>query len=197
VIALFLISVFGFKYYRLTKKKSYLTLALSFVMMGIAFLFKVMTNFTLYYKVEATRQIGFVTLTYHTIKSSNTMFFMGWLFFRLLTLLGLYVLYSIYVKRQTHSNLILIVYLIIISTYFSQSRYFIFHLTSLLLLGFICYQYKLLYKRNKSKASLSLLVSFVIIALSQILFIFIFLSKTFNTLMWRNLRPALIAVRRG
>lgn len=173
VIVLFLIGYFGIKYYKLNKKnKNYLVLASSFFMLAVSFLFKILTNFTIYYHTIETRTLGALTLTYHAVKSSNLFFIIGFLMYRILTLLGLYLLYSIY-QKQTKPNIFLVVYLLLIVTYFSSSAFYIFHLTSFILLLFITSQYIKNYKNNKIETTRSLAYSFGIITISQVLFILV------------------------
>ena len=171
-----MIGIFAAKYYKIDKKnKNYLLLAISFFTLAASFIFKILTNFTIYYREIETKNIGFATLTYHTIESTNILFFVGFMLYHILTLLGLYLLYSIYTK-QTKSNMLLIIFLIIISTYFSQSAYYIFHLTSLIFLVLITMQYWSIYKKNKLISSKILTFSFALIALSQIIFMFVKLN---------------------
>lgn len=179
ILVLISIAIFSVKYYKInTKNKNYFYLASSFFILALSFMFKILTNFTIYYKILTTRQIGFVTLTYQTIRSTDTLFFVGFLLYRILTLIGLYILYSIY-QKQTKSNILIIVYLILVLTYFSQSAYYIFHLTSLLLLAFITSQYYKNYQKRKQYETKLLAYSFAIITISQLLFIFIRLNLHF------------------
>src|SRR3989339_586586 len=82
VFVLFLIAFFVRKYYKLAENKNYLYLAISFFMVGVSFLFKIMMNFTIYYHILETRDFGIVTFTYHTMRSSDTLFFVGFLIYR-------------------------------------------------------------------------------------------------------------------
>jgi hypothetical protein len=173
IFVLFLIAFFSIKYYKINKKnKNYLLLATSFILMALSFLFKIITNFTIYYRILETRKLGFMTFTYDIVKSSNVLFFAGFLMHRILMLLGLYMLYSIYLK-QNKFNIFLIAYLILISTYFSRSAYYIFHLTSLIFLIIITLQYFKNYKTTKHKTNKWLAYSFSVITASQIVFVFI------------------------
>ena len=174
IFVLLLIAFFSLNYYKVDRKnKNYLHLAISFFLITLSFLFRILTNFTIYYKVFETKQLGLFTLTYQVIKSTGTLFFIGFLLHRTLMLLGLYMLYSIYQKNQSKSNILIISYLIIISTYFSQSAYYIFHVTSLILLLLITAQYYKNYTRNKNPTTKLLATSFVMITISQIFFMFV------------------------
>ncbi len=173
IFVLFLIAFFSIKFYKLNKRnKNYLFLALSFIFIGCSFIFKIITNFTIYYHVLETRRIGFMTFTYNAVNSSHILFFVGFLMYRLLMLFGLYMLYSIYLKQQK-SNIFLISYLIIISTYFSSSTYYLFHITSLFFLVIITYRYLKNYKKNRDSTTKLLAYSFGMITLSQVVFVFV------------------------
>jgi len=173
IFVLFLIAFFSIKFYKLNKRnKNYLFLALSFIFIGCSFIFKIITNFTIYYHILETRRIGFMTFTYNAVNSSHILFFVGFLMYRLLMLFGLYMLYSIYLKQQK-SNIFLISYLIIISTYFSSSAYYLFHVTSLFFLVIITYRYLKNYKKNRDFTTKLLAYSFGMITLSQVVFVFV------------------------
>jgi hypothetical protein len=179
VIVLLLIAYFSLKYYNMNKKnKNYLFFSTSFGLIALSFIFKIITNFTLYFISVETTNIGLFTLTYNSVHSSNILFTMGFLIYRVLTLLGLFILYSIYSKPKL-INFILIIYLIILSSYFTRSIYYLFHLTSLILLLGIIVQYLNNYKKNHKNASKWLIYSFLLIALSQIIFVFVGINSLF------------------
>ena len=173
IIVLGLIASFSVRYYKLERKnKNYLYLSVSFLLIAFSFIFKIIANFTIYYHVFETKTIGLYTITYQTVTASGILFFAGYLIYRLLSVLGLYLLYSIYQKNQPKSNIFLIVFFILISTYSSQSAYYIFHLTSFVFLSLLTIQYYSNYKKNKQLTSKLLANSFAVIAASQIFFMF-------------------------
>ena len=172
MLVLLLIAYFSIRYYEIDKRKNYLFLALSFVIMAVSFIFKIITNFTLYSSIIRTAQFGALTFIYPSLQSSDILFTVGFLIHRILMLLGLLLLYSIYTKTN-RSSLFIITYLILISTYFSWPAYYLFHLTSLIFLYFITLHYWNSYKRIKHDTNRWLLYSFSLITLSEIVFIFI------------------------
>lgn len=177
---LLLIASFAVKYYKLNKNnKNYLYLASSFFLIALSFLFKILTNFTIYYKVFVTRHLGNYILTYPAIQVSNILFFVGFSLYRFLTLLGLYMLYSIYQKNQSKSSIFLMVFFILVLTYFSELEYFIFHIIALALLALITLQYYSTYRKNKQPTSKLVTASFAIIGASQIFSIFIFYNNVY------------------
>ena len=178
IFVLVLIAFFSLRSYKVRKNKNYIYLAASFIILAVSFLFRILTNFTVYYKVLETKDLGFITLTYQTIKTSEALFIIGFFAYRLLNLLGLYFLYSIY-HKQPKSNIFLISYLILVSTAFNKLTYHIFHLTSFILLIFITRQYLKNYYDNKSKAAKLIAFSFGIITSSEIFFGLVTVSTRF------------------
>ena len=178
LLVLLLIAFFSFKYYKIKKNKNHIYLGFSFCLIALSFLFKILTNFTVYYNVLETHNFGLLTLTYQTTKVSEILFYAGFLAYRLLMLVGLYMLYSIYVK-QPKSNILLVIFFILVSTYFSQSAYYIFHLTALFLLALITVHYCKNYFNTKNKSTKILASSFGIITLSHLFSMLANLSTRF------------------
>lgn len=175
---LLLIAFFSFRSYKIRKNRNYIYLAASFTVLALSFLFRILTNFTVYYKVLETRDLGYITLTFHTIKTSEALFIVGFFVYRLLNILGLYILYSIY-QKQPKSNIFFIIYLILISTIFNSLAYHIFHLTSFILLILITKQYIQNYFKNKNKATKMIAFSFGVITSSEIFFGLVTVSTRF------------------
>jgi len=178
IFVLSLIAYFSIKYYKISKNKQYLFFAGSFISIALSFLFKVVTNFTLYFNIINIKHLGLITMTYNTIKSSNILSDIGFLLYRLLMLVGLFMLYSTYSKNKKINN-ILILYFIFVLAYFSKSAYYVFHITALIFLFLITWQYWKNYQKSKIITTKLLIYSFCLITLSQIIFIFIGLHTTF------------------
>jgi hypothetical protein len=179
IFVLILIAYFSFKYYHLSyKNKKYLLLSSSFFVMGLSFLFKIVTNFTLYYSTIHTQQLGLFVLTYKVFHSSDILFSIGFLIHRILMLIGLFILYLVYSKTNK-VDILIFTYFIFILTYFSRSEFYVFHLTSLLFLIIITYQYWQNYKKVKHSNNLWLFYSFILIIVSQLIFVFMGFNHTF------------------
>ncbi|MBI2559184.1 hypothetical protein HYW20_07730 [Candidatus Woesearchaeota archaeon] len=169
IFVLLSIALFSLRSYKIRKNRNYIYLAVSFIVLAGSFLFRILTNFTVYYNILETRDLGFVNLTYQTIKASDALFIVGFFVYRLLNLLGLYMLYSIY-NKQPKSNIFLIVYLIFVSTTFNKLTYHVFHLTSFTLLALITRQYFKNYSKNRKKVTKFIGYSFGVVASSEIFF---------------------------
>ncbi len=175
IVILFLIAFFSLKYYRLSKNKNYLFLSASFFMISLSYFFKIITNFTIYYQVLQTKRFIFGTITYTAVESSDILFVVGFLLYRLLILLGFFFLYSIYEKPSKFA-MIFIAYLLIVSTYFTNSAYFMFHITALILLSFISYTFYRNCRKNKQKTSMLLFFGFLVITVSHLMSTFVIIN---------------------
>ncbi len=177
ILILFLIGIFSLKYYRINPaKKTHLWLALSFFMISLSFLFKITTNFRIYYDVNVTRNIAGMLYSYDLLRYTDILFYIGTLAHRIFMLLGLYSLYSIY-NKNTKSEFLLSTYLLIIIAVFTHSNYYIFHFTSFILTALIAWKYRQNYRNRKSEPAKLLAISFGIITLSHLLFCFVMLSQ--------------------
>lgn len=172
VIVLSMIGFFSLKFYYLDKKNTkYLYFATAFFLIAAGFLFNILTNFTIFYTAIEVRDLGLFKVSYQVLKESHILFIIGFFFYRVLTLSGLYVLYSLYSgKKDIHTNLLVLFFIIVLS-YFTRSADYIFHLAVLLMLGFITYTYYKNYKRCKDCTAKYLWISFTVIAFSHLLFV--------------------------
>lgn len=170
---LLLIAFFSLRYFKVDRKnKNYLYLASSFLLIALSFTAKILTNFTINYHVLETINFGTFSLVHRSIKTSDALFFAGYLFHRILMLLGLYALYSIYQKHQSRANMFIAAFLIIVSVYFSKSEYYTFHLTALLLLILVTKQFYINFRKSGQFTAKLLAISFAVISASQIFFMF-------------------------
>lgn len=171
VLVLLLIAAFSLRFYFLKKEdnKNYLFFAVSFILLAISFLWKIVTDITVVYDIVKAKQIGVLTITYQTLYTEKLLFLAGHFAHYLFMLLGLYILYVV-LNRKSTMNHLFILYFIIITTIFSNFNYFIFHLTAFVLFLGIAYRYFIIYKSNKRKSTKLLFTSFCILALSQLLF---------------------------
>lgn len=178
LLVLLLIAIFATKYYRIKKSKNYLYLALSFYLIALSFFSKILINFTIYYQVLHTQVIGSIEYTQVILKSSEILAISGLFFYRLFTLLGLFLLYSIY-EKQSKANIILMAYFMTISIFFSKEEYYIFYLTTFIFFGIISNRYYQNYRKNKEKTSGMLAASLSAITLSQVFFMSVKIAKYF------------------
>ena len=173
ILVLILLGFTSLKHYKMCSSKSYLYLASSFFMIAISFVFKMLTNIAIFYSHLVSRDLGVVTSTMEVVRSYNIFSIFSFFFYVLFNLIGLYMLYSIYQPRQPRSNVFLITFFILMLTYFSRPAFYLFHLTSFLLTGFIAITFYNKYMKTKFKRTKLLSYGFGVIALSQAFFMFI------------------------
>ncbi len=173
---LILIAVFVTRYYRINKSRNYLYFAISFYIIALSFLSKILINFTIYYQILHTQVIGSIQYTQTILRSSEILAISGLFFYRLLTLGGLFILYSIY-EKQSKANILLMAFFIITSVFLSKEEYYIFYVLSFIFLGIISNRYYQNYKKNKKKETAMLAASFAVITLSQVPFILVSFTK--------------------
>jgi len=97
----------------------------------------------------------------------------GFLLYAIFTIFGFYILYALTSKHTLIStDYIVIAYFIVISMYFAWFNYILLYVTSLMFLIAVIRRYFVSYFETKYKNKLNLAISFLIISLSQLIFIF-------------------------
>jgi len=172
IFVLLLIAFFSIRYYNIKKNKNYIYLTMSFVILAGSFLAKILINFNVYYKLIETQDLGVVSAVYQSMKATHSIVITSFVVYWLAMIFGYYILYSIY-QHQSLSNFLFGAYLISAYTYMAYPDYRTFHITLLVILGLITALHLKRYLNNKYLATKLVAVSFGIIAVSQVFFIFI------------------------
>lgn len=160
------------RYYRVSGRYKHMLVASAFGVIALGFVINVLRNFVFYFS-DTPWLISFSQL-------ASSALFVTWMVVlaRVITVVGLFMLYSLYYKNARCTN-VLVVFLLVTSMVLSSSAYFVFHLTSLLLLGFISAHYLNTYLARGGRGKQFLAVGFLFIALSQLIFIFAALNPWF------------------
>lgn len=177
IIAVLLIALASYKYYRINRDQKYGHLALSFFVIASSFLLKALSySLMYYYKIIQLDEITLVVKVVETpiqgIRPSFILFTMTLFLYRFLHLIGLYMLYYVYKRKYQRPDILIAVASIFLITYFSHQSWFAFHTLAFVLLGILVSHYYKLYMKNKRKNTKVLVMSFSIIALSQAIFVF-------------------------
>jgi len=178
-LILFLFFVLAFRSYKTSKNKSSLYLGLGFLLIAFGEISTILTKIVLYYNIVFTKNIDGILITYTLLRSVNWFYYIGLFLNKFLTLAGLYMLYLLSINNKKKPDVFLAVYLILISALFSQVTYYVFHITALVLLILIIINYHQIYKKNKAKNTVILLASFILLAISQGIFILSEISSTY------------------
>ena len=164
--------IFAYKSYKLSKNKSSLYLGIGFFLIAFGEISTILTKLVLYYDTVFTQTVGQMIITYHLVKSTDILYYTGFFFHKLFTLLGLYVLYRVAVKEKSSGEVLLGLYFLLVSSIFGSMFYYIFHLTTLIILILIIDAYHKIYKKNKLVNTKILISAFVLLSLSHSIFLF-------------------------
>ncbi len=170
IIVAVLISYYSYKLYTISKKKEHKYFHIFFLMIAIAFVFKILTNFDLYFEVLNTLHIGSMQIQYIS-KNISTIYRFGGLFmYRLLTALFAYGLYMLSYRKHDRKDLLLFVYFLSVLAFFSYYSYFLFHLTIIIILGFVSMNYWRNFKKKHTTNSKCVAYGFIMLSLAHLVF---------------------------
>ncbi|MFA6888796.1 MAG: hypothetical protein WC254_04855 [Candidatus Woesearchaeota archaeon] len=177
IIVTVLIATIAYKFYRLSSEEKYKWFSLSFLLIAVGYIFKILTNFFVYNEQLITHTLGLYTYTVQYIQEYYYIEIFGTLAFRFFMLVGLFSLYYLVNKCQDKKTIPLVLFLILITTIFSTVQYFAFHLTAALILGLIVWQYSDICKKLKKTLTLcNPIVAFGVLFISQLVFALLFLT---------------------
>ena len=171
-VVLFLFSFLSIKNYRVNRNRRFLYLGVGFGLIALAQLASILTKTVLYYDFGPTQEIGRAIVTSQVVSSVDIFYYTGFFFQRFLTLIGFYIIYRLPREKKSIGDYLLVGYFILLSALLSNEISFLFHLTALFLLIMITGNYYEIYKQNKFFNTKILMISFGILAFSQVLFMF-------------------------
>ncbi|MFA4953052.1 MAG: hypothetical protein WC584_02425 [Candidatus Pacearchaeota archaeon] len=158
-----LVTYQSYNIYRLLKEKNYKFFSLAFLSISIAFLFKIVVNFTFFYQIEILQTYFINSALLVHLEFLDWVNFFSVIFYRIFLLIGFLILFLLFTKTERKEKIVLFVYLSIITVLFSVYFSFVFHLTLFLLISFLTIYFYRNYKRIKSRNSLIVFYSFLTI----------------------------------
>lgn len=168
LIAFFVLCYRG---YNLNKKKNFLKLGGGFLAIAIAQIAAILTKLVLYYDTTVTQQIGQMIITSHVIQSVDIFYYIGFFFHKFFTLLGLFIIYKMPDKKTRGVDILIAIYFILLSAVVGSKFYYVYHISTMLFIILIAYNYLNLWKENKNKNTKLLVTAFLILAFAHLLFI--------------------------
>jgi len=169
-LVLFLFFIFTYKCYSLDNKRSTFYLGIGFLLIAIGELSTILTKIVLYYDSGITQEIGRAVINAQVVQSVDIFYNMGFFLSKFLTLTGLYVIFKLPSSKKLSIDFFLTIFLILIVVFLSLNFQFIYHLTALIILILIVNNYYIIYKKDKLVNTLILISAFILLALSQVLF---------------------------
>jgi hypothetical protein len=171
-LVLLVFFMLSLKNYKISNKRSLLYLGVGFGLIGLAQLASILTKLVLYFDFGPSQQIGQALVnTYQVVSSVDVFYLLGFFFFKFLMLSGFYILYRLPRAKESFWDIVVLVYFLIISTVINKEVYYLFNLTSLVLLALIVIRYVKIYQKNMSKNTLVLIAAFSILGFAQLIFL--------------------------
>ena len=171
-VILVLFFIFSWKNYRLSKNKKMFYLSSAFLLIAFAEFASILAKFIIFYDINMVGHIGQVIITYTTIKSTDILYDLGFFIHKLFTLMGFYIVYLLSSKNKINLSMIpLVLLFLFISSLVGQMIFFVFHIAVIILLLLIVNNYLKIYKSNKFENTKYLLIAFILLLASHILFL--------------------------
>ncbi len=170
-IVLLIFAILAIRSYILGKNRKFLYLGAGFGLIGLAQLATVLTKLVLYYDIGPSQQIGAAIIASQALNNVDIFYNLGFFFHKFFTLAGLYVIYRLPRANKSLWDIIIGIYFLIVSTLGGSSIYYLFYLTSFVLLVMIGRNYYKLYEKNKHRNTIILWFAFCVLALSQLIYI--------------------------
>jgi len=145
----------------------------------LAFIAKILATIPVYSKELKVETVGLVTVTSHIINKVSWINQFGISIARLIMLLAFLILVLVSLKIKDKKIIILLIYLLIISTALVSASYIVFHITLLIMMSILFLSYRRNYLRVKSLNAKMVMYSFSALLISQVFFIFEGLAENF------------------
>lgn len=172
LLVLLVFTFLAFSYYRMDKNKGIKYLSMGFGFISLAQIATLLTKLVLFYDIGPSRAIGEALISSQIVASVDIFYYLGFFLYRLLTLLGLYIIYRLpQEKKNSAGDYVLMLFFILVSAVLGDELFYIFHITTLILLVLIVNSYYQIYKKNKFVNTEILIIAFSVLALSQLFFI--------------------------
>tara|TARA_Y100000310_G_C20694469_1_gene824536 strand:+ start:4261 stop:4944 length:684 start_codon:yes stop_codon:yes gene_type:complete len=179
VLVTLLISLYSYKLYLFSKERRFLYFGISFLAIMLSFLAKIATTLASFYVPSEPITEVVTNLTISITSGTPYLTSLGFLVHQELMLLGLAGIYLINQKNRSILQAALLTYLVTVITIISNAFYFIFYATATVFLALISHYYVKNYIKKQTNTSFLIMISFLFILLSQIVFILVILNPTF------------------
>jgi hypothetical protein len=184
VVAL-LIAAYSWRLYRINSDNKFAYFSLAFVLVAIGLLSKMFTSGILYFTPirDAAAEV-FRPVVGQRLEYSGVLYRAGF-FFQMIPMLGAWLL-IFFISQKSRARLrrfyevtqiALFVYLILLISFVANFKFFVFYLTSSVLLALIVLNYYKNYLNTGKKTTFSVMLSFLFILIGNLFSIFVFLFK--------------------
>lgn len=171
IIVSFILSYYSNKIYRLIKNKNYKFFSWAFLLIGISFIFKILSNLTIVHKVTI-KKANFIFVLVSELENMQLINFISFIFYKIFYMVGFLILFFILTKDHKKERILFFTYLSFIVVLFSIYFNCIFHITLVLIMIFLVNHFYKNYKKVRTINTFLVLISFIIILVSHVFFIF-------------------------
>jgi hypothetical protein len=188
LVVAFLIAGYSWRLFRLSKENKYMYFSLAFILVAIGLIFKIGTSGTVYFTpIRDAAASVFRPVAGQSLQYSG-LFYRAGFFLQMVPLLGAWLLIFFISQKSRQrlkkyyevSQIALYVYLILLISVVGNFRYFIFYLTSAVILGLIVLNYYKNYlNTNRNKNAFKVMLAFVFILIGNLFSVFVFLGNSF------------------
>lgn len=168
----FMVSLYAYKIYKLTKQKKYAYFSAAFMLASIAYIFKVISEVVIYSHYVEQHILGPFVISKTVIQPVTWIHNYAHSLFSLLLLFSTFILLMVTLEVKNKHLLVLLTYFMVIITLISDSAPFIFHLTNVLMLSMLVLHYYNNHARIQTKQSLYVTLAFLSMLISHIILIF-------------------------
>lgn len=168
----FVISLYGFKAYKITKQKNYLYFSIAFLLTAVAYVFKIISELVIYSRYVEKRIVGPFVFSRIVVEPVIWIHTYAHIIFQFLLTFALLLLLIVVYKINNKQTTILLLSFAAAATLAGHLVQLVFHFTiSAFILLLVCHFYKN-YKGKKTTNSLLVMLAFIGMLASNILFMF-------------------------
>lgn len=183
-----LIAAYSWRMYRISGENKFGYFSFAFILVCLSFIFRILTQSLVYFALvrnAATEVIAPIVGRGVSGVNYSDLFFRSGFFLTMVTLLGAWLLIYFISQRRSGrlkkyyevSQIALFVYLVVLVSIVSNFKYFVFYLTSLVILGMtVLNYYKNYLNSGKNKNALLVMLSFLALVVGNLFFIFVFVN---------------------
>jgi hypothetical protein len=185
LVALF-IAMYSWRIYKINKENRFGYFAFAFILVTLGFLFKIFTSGVVYYTPVRDTVLNVLRPAVGEHLSLTYLYYRAGFFLQMIALLGAWLL-IFFVSQKPRQRLqrfdevtqiALYIYFVFLISVVSNFEYYVFYLTSSVLLGLIILNYYKNYlNTNKNKKAYLVMLSFLFVLIGNLFFIFVFLFK--------------------
>lgn len=184
LIICLLIAGYSYKLYKRTNESRFAYFSLAFISLSVGFIFKAITSAVLYF--IAVREVAAMVLA--PVAGEGLIFadllYRSAFFIEMAAFLGAFLLLFFISQKARErlrawheiSQIVLFIYLLILISAVANFKYFVFYLTSVVLLALITLNYYKNYLNSQNKNTLYVMYGFLFLLLGNLLFIFVFID---------------------